>query len=201
MRSGWWRWRWNRAGPARLERATCSLGDMVKRLPSPAPVPASAIVQEMLALGITHVINVPDTHQRTLLAALARQSQMRVADRLHRGRGHRHQRRAVDRRAAADAVDPAGGLAGGAEQCQGHRHGRAHPDVHAGRLLRARRHPHRARQSRRARSISSSRRSTPGASPYFPIEVAADLPAIGSAYRHSLEHLGPSVILVGAPTS
>ena len=36
---------------------------------------------------------------------------------------------------------------------------------------------------------------------YFPIEGPADLPAIGSAYRHSLEHLGPSVILVGAPTS
>src|ERR1700682_5482811 len=41
-------------------------------------VPADAIVDELLALGITHVINVPDTHQRTLLAALARQSQMRL---------------------------------------------------------------------------------------------------------------------------
>ena len=37
--------------------------------------------------------------------------------------------------------------------------------------------------------------------PYFPIEGPDDLPAIASAYRHSLEHLGPSVILVGAPTS
>jgi hypothetical protein len=37
--------------------------------------------------------------------------------------------------------------------------------------------------------------------PYFPLEGPDDLPAIATAYRHSLEHLGPSVILVGAPTS
>src|SRR5215813_14155234 len=41
-------------------------------------VPADAILHEILALGVTHVINVPDTHQRTLLAALARQSQIRL---------------------------------------------------------------------------------------------------------------------------
>ena len=37
-------------------------------------VPAEAIIREIEALGITHVINVPDTHQKTVLAALARQT-------------------------------------------------------------------------------------------------------------------------------
>src|ERR1700732_1231888 len=51
---------------------------MVQAAPVAISVPADAIVQELRALGVTHVINVPDTHQRTLLAALARQSQMRL---------------------------------------------------------------------------------------------------------------------------
>jgi sulfopyruvate decarboxylase TPP-binding subunit len=37
-------------------------------------VPAEAILNEIEALGITHVVNVPDTHQKTLLASLARRS-------------------------------------------------------------------------------------------------------------------------------
>lgn len=36
------------------------------------PVPAEAIVAEIEALAITHVINVPDTHQKSVLALLAR---------------------------------------------------------------------------------------------------------------------------------
>src|SRR3954451_3397114 len=41
-------------------------------------VPAGDILAELEALGISHVINVPDTHQRTLLAALARQQRIKV---------------------------------------------------------------------------------------------------------------------------
>jgi hypothetical protein len=37
--------------------------------------------------------------------------------------------------------------------------------------------------------------------PYFPLEAPADLPAVRRAYQTSVEHQGPSVILVGAPTS
>ncbi len=37
-------------------------------------VPAEAIVREIEALGITHVVNVPDTHQKSVLAVLARRS-------------------------------------------------------------------------------------------------------------------------------
>src|SRR6476660_5192393 len=51
---------------------------MVQAAPVARSVPADAIVDELRALQISHVINVPDTHQRTLLAALARQSQLRL---------------------------------------------------------------------------------------------------------------------------
>jgi sulfopyruvate decarboxylase TPP-binding subunit len=37
--------------------------------------------------------------------------------------------------------------------------------------------------------------------PYFPIETSDDLPRIREAYAASLEREGPSVILIGAPTS
>ena len=41
-------------------------------------VPAEAVVAALRAAGVTHVVIVPDTHQRTVLAELARQSQIRV---------------------------------------------------------------------------------------------------------------------------
>jgi sulfopyruvate decarboxylase TPP-binding subunit len=37
-------------------------------------VPADEIVKEIESLGITHVINVPDTHQKSVLAVLARRT-------------------------------------------------------------------------------------------------------------------------------
>jgi hypothetical protein len=47
---------------------------VVQAEPLARSVPARAIVDELNALAITHVISVPDTHQRTLLAELAGQS-------------------------------------------------------------------------------------------------------------------------------
>src|SRR3982074_590752 len=41
-------------------------------------VPAGVIVDELRQLGIPHVINVPDTHQRTLLAEVSRQPDIRL---------------------------------------------------------------------------------------------------------------------------
>ena len=47
---------------------------MVETAAVAIPVPAQAIVDEIEKLGITHVINVPDTHQKTVLALLARRT-------------------------------------------------------------------------------------------------------------------------------
>src|SRR5947207_13982518 len=51
---------------------------MVNAAPVALSVSAEAIVREIVALGVTHVVNVPDTHQRTVLAALARESRIRL---------------------------------------------------------------------------------------------------------------------------
>src|ERR687886_1030339 len=48
------------------------------RRPVAVSVSASAIVDELRKLDISHVINVPDTHQRTLLAELSRQSEIQL---------------------------------------------------------------------------------------------------------------------------
>jgi sulfopyruvate decarboxylase TPP-binding subunit len=41
-------------------------------------IPAELLLAEIQALGVTHVLNVPDTHQKTLLALLARQEQPKL---------------------------------------------------------------------------------------------------------------------------
>src|SRR5919199_6153074 len=51
---------------------------MVQAGPVAVSVSASAIVDELRTLSISHVINVPDTHQRTLLAELSRQSEIQL---------------------------------------------------------------------------------------------------------------------------
>src|SRR6266516_7768133 len=51
---------------------------MVETRPVAVSVAASAILAELRTLGISHVVNVPDTHQRTLLAELARQSKIQL---------------------------------------------------------------------------------------------------------------------------
>jgi sulfopyruvate decarboxylase TPP-binding subunit len=173
---------------------------MVEVAPVAISVPAGAIMQELLALGITHVVNVPDTHQRTLLAALARQSQMRLltactedeAIAINAGLYIGGQRPIVliqhvgllaamnnVKGIAMDACIPTCMLVG-----------------YFGRDV-----TRTARQNAaRAIHLIEPTLDTWGI-PYFPIEGPDDISAIASAFRHSLEHLGPSVILVGAPTS
>lgn len=42
------------------------------------PIPAGAVVAELQRLGIEFIVSVPDTHQKTVLAALDRQQQITV---------------------------------------------------------------------------------------------------------------------------
>ena len=44
----------------------------------PVSVSAEAVLEEIKALGITHVLTVPDSHQKTLLALLAKQVSPRL---------------------------------------------------------------------------------------------------------------------------
>ena len=70
--------------------------------------------------------------------------------------------------------------------------------MHAGRLLRPRRHRCSARDNAaRAVNLIEPTLDAWGV-PYFPIESPDDLPVrFAQAYETSLEHSGPSVVLVG----
>jgi sulfopyruvate decarboxylase TPP-binding subunit len=164
------------------------------------PVSAEAILQELLALGVTHVINVPDTHQRTLLAALSRQSQMRV----------------LTACTEDEAIAINAGLWIGGQ--------RPVLSIQQVGLLAALNNVKGISMDARiptcmlvgyfGRDVTRTARDNPGRGvklieptldawgvAYFPIESPEDLPAIAKAYRHSQEQLGPAVVLIGAPTS
>ncbi len=161
-------------------------------------VAAGAIVAELNALAVTHVIVVPDTHQRTLLAELAPQSRIRLvsactedeAIAINAGLWIGGQRPVLSiqqvgllaalnnlKALALDGRIPTCMLVGyfGRDVT---RTARAHPS--------------------RAIGLIEPTLETWGIG-YFPLEGPADLPAIGRAYRHSQEH-GPAVVLIGAPT-
>src|SRR3979490_2468551 len=160
---------------------------MVQAAPVATSVSASAIVQEMLALGITHVINVPDTHQRTVLAELARQSRIRVltactedeAIAINAGLwiGGQRPMLSIQQVGLLAAMNNVKGI------CMDARIPTCLLVAYFGRdaTRTAREHP------ARAISLIEPPLDTWGV-PYFPLEGPDDLSAIASAYRHSLEH-------------
>src|SRR5713226_8434524 len=173
---------------------------MVQAAPVAISVAADAIMQEMLALGVSHVVNVPDTHQRSVLEALARQSRIRLltactedeALAINAGLWIGGQRPIVSIQQVGllAAMNNVKGIAMDAQIPTCMLVGYFGRDV-----------TRTARENAaRAVHLIEPTLDTWGV-PYFPIESPDDLPAIASAYKHSLEHLGPSVILVGAPTS
>ena len=163
-------------------------------------VPAAAIVQELYGLGITHVVNVPDTHQRTLLAELARQSRIKL----------------LTACTEDEAIAINAGLWVGGQ--------RPILSIQQVGLLAAMNNIRGIALEARiptcmlvgyfGRDITRSARENPARSirlieptldawgvAYFPLESPDDLPVLAAAYRHSLEHQGPAVVLIGAPTS
>ena len=177
-----------------------SSGGMVNAAPVAVSVSADAIVHEILALGVTYVVNVPDTHQRSVLAALARESRIRLltactedeAIAINAGLWIGGQRPflSIQHVGLLAALNNVKGIAmdGQIPTCM--LVGYFGRDVT------------RTARDNAARAIHliEPTLDTWGIR-YFPIEGPDDLGAIGQAYRHSLEQLGPSVILVGAPTS
>src|ERR1041385_1582149 len=162
---------------------------MVQAAPVATSIPASAIVREMQALGITHVINVPDTHQRTLLAELARQTQIRVltactedeAIAINAGLWIGGQRPvlSIQQVGLLAALNNVKGIAMDARIPTCMLVGYFGRDV----TLSARDNP-----GRGVKLIEPTLDAWGVA--YFPIEGPEQLPAIKQAYRHSLEHSG-----------
>jgi len=173
---------------------------MVHAAPVATSVSASANLQEVLTLGITHVVNVPDTHQRTVLSELARQSQIRVltactedeAIAINAGLwvGGQRPMLSIQQVGLLAALNNVKGIAMDAQIPTCMLVGYFGRDVSRTARDNAARGVHLIEPTLDTWGIA-----------YFPLESASDLPAIGRAYRHSVEHPGPSVILVGAPTS
>jgi len=173
---------------------------MVDAAPVALPVPASAIVDELVALGITHVVNVPDTHQRTLLAELARQSRIHLltactedeAIAINAGLWVGGQRPilSIQHVGLLAAMNNVKGI------CMDARIPTCMLVGYFGRdVMRP------ARQnSARAVNLIEPTLDTWGV-PYFPIESPQEVGAIRRAYEASLDRQGPSVVLIGAPTS
>ena len=173
---------------------------MVQAGPVAVSVPAAAIVDELRELGISHVINVPDTHQRTLLAELSRQSDIRLvtactedeAIAINAGLwiGGRRPILSIQQVGLLAALNNVKGIAMDA---------RIPTCMLVGYFGRDVNRPARENAATAVRLIEPTLDAWGVA--YFPLERPEDLPAISAAYRHSLEQSGPSVVLIGAPTS
>jgi sulfopyruvate decarboxylase TPP-binding subunit len=163
-------------------------------------VSAAAILAEVEALGISHVINVPDTHQRTFLAALARQQRIKVltvctedeAIAINAGLwiGGQRPMMSIQHVGLLAALNNVKGISMDA---------RIPTCMLTGYFGRDVTRPARENAARAVNLIEPTL-DTWGV-PYFPIESPDDLPRIRQAYEASLERQGPSVVLIGAPTS
>ena len=190
--------------PSRL--GSCSSSEteyhrgVVQAEPVARPVSAEAILNELYELRISHVINVPDTHQRTLLKALSQQSRIKLLTAC-----------TEDEAIAINAGLWIGGL-------------RPMLSIQQVGLLAALNNVKALAMDARiptcmlvgyfGRDVSLTARENPGRGvnlieptldawriAYFPIEGPEDISAVSSAYRHCLEHSGASVVLIGAPTA
>src|SRR5438309_10611016 len=163
---------------------------MVNTVPVPVAVsvPAAAIVAELLALDISHVVNVPDTHQRTVLAELARQSRIRLltactedeAIAINAGLWVGGQRPilSIQQVGLLAAMNNVKGIAMDA---------RIPTCMLVGYFGRDVTRPARENAARAIHLIEPTL-DTWGI-PYFPIEGPHDIGAIRTAYGHSLEHV------------
>ena len=162
-------------------------------------VPAQAILAELDRIGITDVVNVPDTHQRSLLAALARQSTIRLltvatedeAVGVSAGLsiGGRRPMLSIQQTGLLAALNTIKGIA---------LDGRIPTCMLVGYFGRDLTRPARANAARVTRLIEPTLEVWE--IPYVALETPHDLPLIEAAYRTAVERRGPSVVLVGAPT-
>jgi sulfopyruvate decarboxylase TPP-binding subunit len=186
--------------------ASCSFNEteyhrqVVQAEPVARPVSAEAILNELYELRISHVINVPDTHQRTLLKALSQQSRIKVltactedeAIAINAGLWIGGQRPilSIQQVGLLAALNNVKGIS---------MDGRIPTCMLVGYFGRDVSLPARTNPGRGVHLIEPTLDAWGVA--YFPIESPADLPAIRNAYQHSLDHSGPSVVLIGAPTA
>lgn len=173
---------------------------MADTLAAATPVSAAAIVSELRRLGISHVINVPDTHQRTLLSELARQDAIALltactedeAIAINAGLwiGGERPMLLIQQVGLLAALNNVRGICLDARIPTCMLVGYFGRDVTRPACDNAARAVHLIEPTLDAWGV-----------PYFALESTDDLPVIEQAYRRGLDDSGPSVILVGAPTA
>jgi len=164
------------------------------------PVPAEAIVREIEALGITHVVNVPDTHQKSVLALLARRSHPALitactedeAVGINAGLyvGGQRPMLLIQNTGLLASLNCVKGIAMDASVPTFMLVGLFGRDVTKTPEDDPRRVINRIGPTLDTWEI-----------PWYPLERPDQIGAIAEAYRTSLETRGPTVVLVGAPTS
>ena len=182
------------------ERVSPSGDQATAALPVARSVPARVLFEEIRRLGITHVLTVPDTYQKTLLDLLAQAESPRLvpvctedeAIAINAGMYIGGQRPMLLiqnnglyacmnalKAIALDAQVPTFLLVG--------QYGR---DVNR---------PAAENRSRAVRMVEPTL-DTWGV-PYYRLEGPEDVENVARGYRQSLEQRGPVVVIVGAPTS
>ena len=168
--------------------------------PAAESVPAAQLHAAIRDLGVTHVLSVPDTHQKTLLASLAQDAAIKL----------------VTLSTEDEAICVNAGLwMGGAQPiliiqnvglfaAMNSLRGIA-IDMRVPTCLLTGQYARDVRQPAAANRASPVRLIEPVVTamdvPVYTIERPADLPALASGFEESRRRRGPVVVLVGAPTS
>ena len=163
-------------------------------------VPAEAIVDEIEALGVTHVINVPDTHQQSVLALLSRRSHPNLITACTEDEviginaglytGGKRPMLLIQQTGLLASINCVKGIAMDARIPTFMLVGLFSRDVTKA--------P--SEDPKRVINRISPTLDTWGI-PWYPLERPEQIGAIAEAYQRSLDERGPTVVLVGAPTS
>ncbi len=163
-------------------------------------VEAALLVGEIERLGITHVLTVPDTHQKTLLALLAAREQPRLltvctedeAIAINAGLyiGGQRPMLLIQNNGLLASLNALKAIALDA---------RVPTLLLVGQFARDVTRPSAESPVRAVRMVEPTL-ATWGV-PCYPIEGPEDLPRFAEAYQCAQEERGPAVVLLGAPTS
>jgi sulfopyruvate decarboxylase subunit alpha len=180
--------------------ATDAASGTVTPAPVALPVPGRALFDEIRRLGFTHVITVPDTHQKTLLSLLAETERPRLltvctedeAIAINAGLyiGGQQPMMLIQNNGLLASINAMKAIALEA---------RVPTFMLVGQFARDVTKPNAESHLRAVRMIEPTL-ETWGV-PCYPIESPDDLPRFAEAYQRCLEERGPSVVLLGAPTS
>jgi sulfopyruvate decarboxylase TPP-binding subunit len=163
-------------------------------------IEARVLLGEIQALGISHVVTVPDTHQKTLLALLAEAGTPRLlsvctedeAIAVNAGLyiGGQRPMLLIQNNGLVASLNALKAIALDA---------RVPTFLLVGQFGRDVTRPSAENRLRVVRMIEPTM-ATWGV-PCYPLEGPEDVPLLARAYRESLESRGPTVALLGAPTS